>query len=211
MGIYSKHKMFCTVCGKQYDWDCNYGFSKNRTCGMDCHREFEWRHILSVLGKDYYLRKKLGLDFGNVIKVNGGDMIIGFKEAIQPLKNMFKEEIYLISRVYNEDGEKQNTEWLKKNHLIDCEDPFLERRHINYCFKREEKAPIAQKLGLTHFIDDRIEVLWHMKLVKHLFALNPTSKQLSDFPPDGFGVKMNVALNWEELLPKIQETLKPCQ
>src|ERR1035437_7576716 len=92
MGIYSKHKMFCTVCGKQYDWDCNYGFSKNRTCGMDCHREFEWRHILSVLGKDYYLRKKLGLDFGNVIKVNGGDMIIGFKEAIQPLKKVVKEE-----------------------------------------------------------------------------------------------------------------------
>jgi hypothetical protein len=54
--IYAIHEMHCTVCGRKYPWRTNYGFSKTRTCSVMCHREFDWRDVLSIMGKEYYPR-----------------------------------------------------------------------------------------------------------------------------------------------------------
>ena len=35
--------------------------------------------------------------------------------------------------------------------------------HLHFCFKRHEKLPIARRLRLTHFIDDRVDVLQPMR------------------------------------------------
>jgi len=58
MALWAVHPMFCTICGKQYDWHCGYGWSESRTCGKDCHGEWQWRYTLSVMGKEYYPRKQ---------------------------------------------------------------------------------------------------------------------------------------------------------
>ena len=54
MSMYSKHKMFCTICGGEYYWNCNFGFSKSRTCSKECNNEWNWIETLSILGKEYY-------------------------------------------------------------------------------------------------------------------------------------------------------------
>lgn len=51
---YTVQKMHCTICGRQYPWTCNYGFSKSRTCSRECSEEFNWRETLSIMGKEYY-------------------------------------------------------------------------------------------------------------------------------------------------------------
>ena len=38
----------------EYAWTVNHGFSKSRTCGKECHDEWTWKEILSMLGKEYY-------------------------------------------------------------------------------------------------------------------------------------------------------------
>ena len=57
--IFSKQKWFCTCCGKEQftgmcggtlgcigpEWKC---------CSIECHREMEWRRVLSIMGKEYY-------------------------------------------------------------------------------------------------------------------------------------------------------------
>ena len=56
---------------------------------------------------------------------------------------------------------------------------FFKRTRINpanirFCEKREDKAPIAAELGLTHFIDDRVGVLLPMAgIVKHRILYGP--------------------------------------
>lgn len=62
MSFFSTQKMYCTICGSQYAWACNHGFTNSRTCSVDCHREFEWRETLSMMGRSYYLQpsKQIG-------------------------------------------------------------------------------------------------------------------------------------------------------
>ncbi len=54
MGIYSAQKMFCTICGSEYGWTCNHGFSESRACSRECHEEWKWRETLSIMGNSYY-------------------------------------------------------------------------------------------------------------------------------------------------------------
>lgn len=56
MSIYSTQKMYCTICGSEYAWTCNHGWERSRACSRECHKEWDWREALSLLGKSYYPR-----------------------------------------------------------------------------------------------------------------------------------------------------------
>jgi hypothetical protein len=48
------------------------------------------------------------------------------------------------------------------------------REHLRFCRERREKAEHALALGLTHFIDDRLDVLRHLEgIVPHRFLFGP--------------------------------------
>jgi len=54
MMLFSKMKWFCNCCGKEMDTVSSAAIgSKFRTCSLECNREIEWRHTLSILGKEY--------------------------------------------------------------------------------------------------------------------------------------------------------------
>lgn len=145
-------------------------------------------------------KTRLGLDFGNVIKAIGGDEMPGFRKGLEKLRNeMFGDEIYVISRVNDERGSKKAIWFLGEQKIFDT---LIKPTNVHFCLLRNQKAPIAKWLGLTHFIDDRTEVLSHMTSVQHRFALNPTQHQLRDFPPDN----MIVAKDWDELVPLVLAT-----
>lgn len=46
----------------------------------------------------------------------------------------------------------------------------LHRRHVRFCRERSEKRDHAEDLGLTHFVDDRVDVHQHLRgVVRRLY------------------------------------------
>ncbi|MGI5150516.1 hypothetical protein ACQEVC_29885 [Plantactinospora sp. CA-294935] len=54
--------------------------------------------------------------------------------------------------------------------------------HLHFVRERRDKAPVCQRLGITHFVDDRLDVLAHLETVEHRYLfLGGTDER----PPDG--------------------------
>jgi len=47
---------------------------------------------------------------------------------------------------------------------------------VHFCVRRSEKAPICRALGVTHFIDDRLDVLDPMLEVRYAYLFQPNAK-----------------------------------
>jgi hypothetical protein len=141
----------------------------------------------------------LGLDFGNVIKGPDG-MMTGFMDALRRLKVIFEDKIYIISRVDTLADEYKVSDYLDKHDIY----KWINFFNVNFCRRRDEKGPIAENLGISHFVDDRTEVLSYMKSVKHRYALNPTEQQLKDFPPDNVIVERT----WPGIVGLIIDSVK---
>jgi hypothetical protein len=141
----------------------------------------------------------LGLDFGNVLKLSGQtELNAGAGEGVHRLRPLF-DRVVVISRVDTpEEGEK-----VKNFILSHFGELAIPDNDIYLCVRRDEKGPIAKELEITHFVDDRTEVLFYMTSVKYRYAMNPTPKQLEDYPPTG----MVVVQNWSEVVPLIIASL----
>lgn len=122
---------------------------------------------------------KIGIDIGGVIidraRNDGSDTSLfgenylnahavdSVMEAIAKInKELFPNETYIISKC-GANMERKSREWLKHNGFY--EKTGMSEDKVHFCRQRADKAPIAQKLGLTHFIDDKYEVLGYMKAV----------------------------------------------
>lgn len=120
---------------------------------------------------------KIGIDIGGVIidraRNDGSDTSLfgpnylnahavpGAIEAIDDINTyLFPNETYIISKC-GANIERKSREWLKHNCFY--EKTGMTEDKVHFCRARADKAPIAQKLGLTHFIDDKYEVLGYMK------------------------------------------------
>lgn len=58
MSLFKKQKAFCMICGTPFLSD--YSRMKNGSiCSRECLQEWDWRHTLCIMGKDYYLDPKL--------------------------------------------------------------------------------------------------------------------------------------------------------
>lgn len=141
---------------------------------------------------------RLGLDFGNVIKKDG-ELIPGVKEAIRELREaVFGDEVYIVSRVETDENAQKTRIFLETEGFY--ADGLINPCKVYFCYKRHEKAPIVRDLGITHFVDDRTEVLSYMKTVPCRFAFNPEEQQLHDFPPRD----MVLVTNWEDVVSSVR-------
>ena len=60
--LYSNQKWFCTNCGKEQNSPMSVGRYNGsqcvghewKCCSVECHREIEWKRVLSIMGKEYY-------------------------------------------------------------------------------------------------------------------------------------------------------------
>jgi len=123
----------------------------------------------------------------------------GVFEALKKLNEYFKGEIYLISKATPWAEEKVKF-WLTDN--VFYEKTGLKPSNIIFVRERHEKDLICQKLGITHFIDDRLEVLSHMiESTPHLYLFQPDEKEVKEF--EKFLPKVTVVNSWDEILGKI--------
>ncbi|WP_117214339.1 hypothetical protein [Allorhizocola rhizosphaerae] len=100
--------------------------------------------------------------------------ITGVMEALAALTEQpFAGRVHLVSKA----GPKVagNTRaWLAHHRFF--ERTGIAESHVHFVRERRDKAPVCERLGITHFVDDRLDVLAHLESVEHryLFGRHPT-------------------------------------
>jgi hypothetical protein len=133
---------------------------------------------------------KIGLDVGGVLtdslandstdtSFRGDNFMLtsavpGSFDAARELVYRFgAENVFIISKCGDE-IERKTRLWLGGKRFY-TQTGFLVG-NLNFCRSRPEKAPIAARLGLTDFVDDRADVLFHMRGIverRYLFGPQP--------------------------------------
>ncbi len=128
----------------------------------------------------------LGVDIGGVIidrvSEDGPDApriaVDGALGAIRRLvAARFGERVWLVSRT---DEDAALVDWLDRSgfHRL----TGVARDRVRFCRKRHEKAAICADAGITHFVDDRLEVLGHLVgVVPHLYLLDSRAADVARF------------------------------
>jgi len=158
---------------------------------------------------------RLGLDIGRVIITGdqpGGDTsfigggiddvlrtppVPGALESVARLVALCGGRVWLVSKCGPRMEEKTRI-WLDHHRFFDV--TGMPASHLRFCRERPQKREHAEALGLTHFVDDRRDVLEHLRgLVPHLFLFGPQREA----PP---GWVAHVA-GWAETEAAIQTTM----
>ena len=90
-----------------------------------------------------------------------------FDDAFETMARLreerFGEGIYIVSKC-GPRVQQKSLDWLE-HHDFYARTGLL-RENIHFCRERKDKAPICEKLGISIFIDDRLDVLGHMSAVE---------------------------------------------
>ena len=139
----------------------------------------------------------LGIDIGRVIISAGGgshdtSFIGGTAEAalatppiegafdhIARLVEAFSGRAWLVSKCGPRIQERTRR-WLEHHRFHEWTGLHPER--VVFCLERPQKAEHCERLGITHFIDDRMDVLVHLTSVPHRFLFGPQKPGVN---PDG--------------------------
>lgn len=103
----------------------------------------------------------------------------GLYEVLPDIVRCFEGRVWLVSKARQRVQEKTRL-WLAHQRFF--ERTGIAPSHLRFCLERAEKADHCRELGITHFIDDRQDVLHHLKgIVQHRYLFGP---QPSPAPPD---------------------------
>lgn len=91
----------------------------------------------------------------------------GSFEAIAKLVDLFEHRVHIVSKAGPRISELTR-QWLHVTGFF--EQTGVDESHLHFVLRRPEKAPICERLGVTHFVDDRIDVLTHMTTVRHRYV-----------------------------------------
>jgi hypothetical protein len=125
--------------------------------------------------KDSSKAPVLGVDIGRVIIegdgpdtnfIGGTDeramqapAMAGCFEALQRLTQLFDRRVWLVSKCGPRIQERSR-KWLDRHRFFQT--TGIPYGQLRFCRERKEKAPICVDLGVTMFIDDRLDVLHAM-------------------------------------------------
>ena len=154
-------------------------------------------------------QSRIGIDFGRVIMcpVQNGVQDTSFLgrsfaeamktpasagaiDCIARLVERYDGNVFIVSKC-GESVENKTRGWLSRNKVY--AKTGLSKDQVHFCRKRKDKAPICRQFGITHFIDDRVDVLSHMVgIVPNLYLFG---EQSSDSPPQW----AEALLDWEQV------------
>jgi hypothetical protein len=101
----------------------------------------------------------------------------GAFDAIARLgRERFGARVHLVSKC-GPGVEAKTRAWLAHHGLHDIAGVPVERLH--FCRARADKAPICARLGVTHFVDDRLEVLGYLTSVPNRYLFQPDAKEIA--------------------------------
>lgn len=106
-------------------------------------------------------------------------LIEGAFEVLPRLVERFNGRAWVISRV-SEEGEPLSLAWLEHHDFYGR--TGIPRENVRYCRKREDKAPHCAELGITHMIDDRMDVHRAIRdLVPYRYLFGPQEEEIPDW------------------------------
>lgn len=127
----------------------------------------------------------LGVDIGGVIVdrvAEGSDTsffgarpmdtpaVSGALEAVAALNaEVFGGRVFIVSKAGPRTAETTRR-WLA--HIDFHRRTAIPAEHVHFVRERIDKAPVCERLGVTHFVDDRVDVLGHLSSVafRYLFT-----------------------------------------
>jgi len=95
----------------------------------------------------------------------------GVYEVLPELVRRFEGRVWLVSKARQRVQEKTRA-WLSHQRFF--ERTSIPADHLRFCLERADKATHCRELCITHFIDDRPDVLQHMSgIVEHRYLFGP--------------------------------------
>ena len=161
----------------------------------------------------------LGVDLGRV--VIGGDsnqdtsfwggrpmqtpQIEGAFDSLRRLHELFAGRVFVVSKAGSR-VETLSRQWLEQHGFHDT--TGIGADHLNFVRERADKADVCALLAITHFIDDRLDVLGHLEgVVPHRFWFAPPGDAATDAPTPTQTAVVPV-IGWPDAVAKISSTLE---
>lgn len=133
---------------------------------------------------DNYLKTTAVLDVFNVLK--------------QLVSKRFDDQVFIVSKC-GESVEEKTRHWLRHHNFY--ERTGILPRNVRFCRTRPGKAPICSGLGITHFVDDKLEVLGYLTTVPNQFLLQGEPEEILRF---GTHVKqVHQVDSWQQIAEKL--------
>lgn len=121
----------------------------------------------------------------------------GAFEAIGRLVLLFEAEVWLVSKC-GERVQERTLRWLDGHNF--WRDARMHPRCVRFCRERPEKRDICLELGITHFVDDRADVIASIKdVVPHRYLFGPQDANVfATAHNDGIRLSpsLHLAPNW---------------
>ena len=134
--------------------------------------------------------KNLGIDVGGVIISRANDDTdtsffsdnylattpeIGAFESINAAFARY-DNIYIVSKC-GDNVRRKTLEWFKHHNFYGV--TGVKEENVFFCRKRNEKVGICEQLGITTFVDDRLEILNYMlDKVDNLYLFKPQDSEI---------------------------------
>lgn len=160
------------------------------------------------------MKNILGCDIGNVIVGHDTDNNAFNNSNLEkpPIDSAFeslKECVTIFDHVYivSKCGERRQAgtlAWLKHHNFYERTGVLEE--DVLFCRKRKDKATICTSLGITHFIDDRLEILayiWGANPIAKLYLFNSSLKELTRWA-DAMPNTWHKFFEWPKLLQQMK-------
>lgn len=138
------------------------------------------------------MKTKIGIDINGVLANNKLSHITTrdysifsvMKNAINVIKRLVKhygaENIYIVSRVQSHQLSFITGVWMETHNFLQKTNIPLE--NVKICTRLKDKSRIAEKLNITHFIDDRPEVLSYFSKNTILIAYQSPKNEIEKYP-----------------------------
>lgn len=156
----------------------------------------------------------LGIDFGGVITDRANDRtdtsffgpnfrdttpVEGAFQAIRTLvRERFTAKVYIVSKAGQRTQEKTR-QWMEVWDFY--HQTGITAENVFFCIERRDKAAICENLGVTHYIDDRLEVLNCLATVPNRYLFQGEVREV-DRNLKG-ALPFVVVNNWEEVVREI--------
>ncbi|MDO8183471.1 MAG: hypothetical protein Q7T49_00600 [bacterium] len=178
----------------------------------DRNMGFDQEHQRSVLGVDFgYTISWPNVRDGQRLLIHedadflSREFVEGAPEAVKTLVKVFGPAyVYIVSKC-EEAAEARIMEWLDAKEFWYL--TGMKRENVRFCRERHQKFEICLELGITHFVDDRREVLHYLRGVGTKIALNPRDDDPDEVPFTQAPIM--VARNWPQVKNLILGSFNP--
>lgn len=161
--------------------------------------------------------EKIGIDIGGVIIGRHDDSddtsffgdnylrtpaVTGALDALTTINKAgtFAGNCHLISKC-GKKTENRTREWLSHNHFHDA--TGIDEAHLHFCRERKQKAELCDELGITRFVDDRLEVLTYLAHLRWRYLFDPTEDEMRRF--EYFLPEVIIVKDWIQLINRLRQ------